>query len=183
MTTTIRTFLLLLVATFLCSAATIQFLGPSTGVNDGTDYVGPYNLLVDGNPVEGFCINFNIQVGPPYTWDGSVENISIFTDPMVSSLLEAEYLSHQFSVSPTSDWPGIHHAIWNLFGANYPDASGWLTDASVNYGTLDLNSFSIIVPNVPGYAQSFIIPPTPEPASGLLMLGGMILVVAGKLRR
>jgi len=164
--------LLILVVAAVAQASTVQFVSAGSGANDGADYVGPYNLLIDGQPVKGTCISYDLRVGPPNTWTATAEPVSDFAPEYQVKLLEAEWLNHQFATS--NDTVGIHHAIWNLFGATYAGTGQWLSEAQQNYRSVDPNSFDLLVPVPANYTQSFLIEhPTPEPATVILLALGI----------
>jgi hypothetical protein len=184
MKTKLLTFTLMTAA--LASASTIQFIGPVTSVNDGADYVGPYAFKVDGIDMTGICINSNINVGPPFTWDATLEPLNFFPQSQQTLLLEADYLALQFAVN--SDWVGLHHAIWDLFGASYPGTSAWIQAAQDHYGQVDPSTFQVLVPNPVSAAQSFIVQVTPTEApevetSFLLLAGLSLIFLSRQLKR
>jgi hypothetical protein len=163
--------LLLLVA--VLPAATVDFIsaGPQ---NNGTDYVGPYSLTVDGIPILGDCISPFQTVAPPYTWQASIIPL-----PLTVPLLEQAWLDEQYAIN--SDWVGIQQAVWDLSGTSYSDSDtlGWETAAAVNYSSVDPSEFYLIVPTDQD-AQTFLIQVTPEP--GTLLLIGCGLFVVGVRR-
>jgi hypothetical protein len=173
------TALLFLLAISL-SASTIQFVNPGSGANNGSVYVGPYNLLEDGTPIQGTCITWDLIVGPPFVWDAQREYLSDFTEPQRTKLLEAEWLTLQFIQG--QDWAPIHQAIWDIFGAGYTDSStlSWERQAQQNYGSVDPYGFYLLVPNPVDFTQSFIVQ-TPEPAT--LGLIGLALIGVGWRKR
>ena len=183
--TVIASAALLLAAT--ANASTVDFLNAGTGVNDGVDYVGPYVLSVDGITTAGTCITFDQRVGPPYEWLAAIETVADFSEPVRTELLEAEWLNTQFAGSP--DTVGIHHGIWDIFGASYADGEPWAALASANYGTVDQNSFDVLAPTQANFTQTFLIPAkkpeeftfTPEPGTSFLLGAG--LVVLARMRR
>lgn len=185
MHTTIRTSLLLLAATILCSAATITFVGTQSTINDGSAVVGPYILTVDGQTVLGVCIDSNLEVGPPYTWSGNIDPISDFSQPRRTTLEEQVWLAEQFAVQPEDDWAQIHHAIWDLTGATYSDAGTWLSLAASNYGMVDVNNWDLIVPNPEDFTQSFLVDAVtvaaPEPGPVYMVAAGLALLVGVRL--
>lgn len=179
-------FAALLLAAPLAFADTIDFTG-TAGVSNGTTYVGPYNLTDDGVAILGTCITFNLEVGPPYEWTADLEGLGSFTDPMKTELIEAEWLNLQFSSS--SDWVGIHQAIWDLFGASFSDSDTlkWVGQAETksNWSTVDTTSFGVLVPQPEDVAQWFLVTDsksTPEP-SLLFLVGGGLLCMLAKVRK
>jgi hypothetical protein len=181
-----RTSLLLLVASILCSATTITFIGPTTNTTDGNAYVGPYTLEVDGQYVQGVCINSNLEVGPPWIWDANIDPFAIFAEPTLQQLEEQAWLDEQFAVQPESNWVPIQHAIWDLTGtANYTDIGTWISQAQSSYGSVNPGNWDLIVPNPQNAAQSFLVDAvvvTPEPNS-FLLIGGALLALGFGIKR
>src|ERR1039457_7066645 len=135
-----KTMLMLFTMSVLAFATpvSVTFLGSSTQANNGSFYVGPYNLTVDGAPVLGTCVNWDLEVGPPYSWEANELPL-----PNTQQFLSAVWLTEQFIGYP--DWVSIHQAIWDEFGASYSDPTtlGWLAQANnpANYGSVDASNF------------------------------------------
>lgn len=167
---------LILAATLLCSASTIQFLGPNTGANNGSVYVGPYDLTFNGIPILGTCVTFDIEITDGETWNATVDTITDFSASNQTLYLEAEYLNQQFNVSP--DWSGIHQAIWDIFETGiYTDSDtlNWLTSAETHYSSVNPISFEVLVPDPVDAAQTFLIA-SPEPFTFILIGSGLLLL-------
>jgi hypothetical protein len=173
-------FALFILAVAACGAATITFVDAPTG------YAGPYRLLEDGRPIWGTCYNFTFHVAPPYVWEAQEYQVTDFSDPEPTNLLEAEWLNTQFAASP--DTVGIHQAIWDLFGSAFTDAGtlAWEQSAQRNYGSIDPATFYMLIPAAATSIQPFLVtradpPPqelSPEPGTWLLC-GGVLLIVVG----
>ena len=170
-----KTLLALLLFAAALPAATVEmgFTGAMTGINDGSYYVGPYNLTIDGVPTTGVCITWDLEVGPPYLWIADLQPVSAFAPAEQTALLEADWLALQFTPSDEAQWVSIHHAIWDLFGASYTDTGTWLALAAADYGSVNPNSFLVAVPT-PDITQSFLIQ-TPEPRLCWIGLGFLVL--------
>ena len=118
-----------------------------------------------------------------------------FNDPIYTDLLEAQWLNQRWGL--TSDWSGVHQAIWDLFDPGKftdDDTLSWLTAAQSNYGSVNPLSFYVLVPEPQfqlneGVAQTFLInghptlSETPEPTTLLLLGTGLIVMgIVGKRR-
>jgi hypothetical protein len=159
-----------------CFAASIQFTGPSTGSNNGSSYVGPYNLLINGLPTEGMCVTYSIEISSGESWTANIDTLSSFSLPDQKLYLEEFYLDTQFNIS--TDWVGIQQAAWDIFNPGTftdPDTNYWLTKAQINYVTVNPNLFLVVVPIPTDAAQTFIIP-SPEPISLFLFGSGLIFI-------
>ena len=166
-----------LLLTSWASADTIQFLGSLTQENNGIYYVGPYNLLDNGVPILGTCITWNLEVGPPYSWQATDYQLVDFSAPVQQELEEAEWLNLQFSTQPLAYWPYVHQAIWDIFGANYSDSFtlSWETEAQENYQAA--GKFSVLIPNEEDLTQSFLVPAAATSEPGSFWIGFMALAL------
>src|SRR5271169_2932585 len=104
--------------------------------NDGSVFVGPYQLQVGGQPVNAPCDDYSDEIWVGESWQA---NQNPLTAAGVSSslfgshanadrlYLEAAYLTSLFGKEPTSDYNDIAYAIWGLFdpaalaSSNYDD--------------------------------------------------------------
>lgn len=179
--------LLFLVAVGMQASVVATFVDGGVGVSNGTALVGPYDLTADGQTIQGVCISFDLEVGPPYVWTADWFSGASFTQPQLGKLEEADWLVLQFGTQPTNAWVGIHQAIWDIFGASFFDADtiSWLAAAEINGGSVDPNSFRVLVPTVPNFTQSFIVQntiakPTPEPAEAALVAIVLLLLIRAR---
>lgn len=178
-----------LIMASVLSAATVVFVNAGSGnsgngLSNGSYYVGPYNLLVDGVPEQGTCISWNLEVGPPFTWQANVVDAFSFADSTV--ILQSEWLNLQFATRP--DWIQIHQAIWDLFGASYSDSATLNLLAAArtpaNFMSVDPASFGVLVPIPSDLTQSFLVPTsTPEPGTAGLLFLGVVGVILGRIKR
>ena len=169
-----RLIILLLLFSAALSASTITFVGPGTGATDGSVYVGPYDLTVDGVPVKATCFTYDLHVGPPYEWQADVMTMGAFAGDELIHLEEAAWLVEQFDTS--TDWAGIHDGIWRIFGTGFTDADslGWMQVAQLNYGTVDPRGWDVIVPVNTDEAQHFLVRVVPEPTTFILLVTGAL---------
>jgi hypothetical protein len=156
-------------------------------------YIGPYTMLINGQTTPALCIDFS---------DESYLNTSFNADvtPVESSDLsntyykngteykEEAYLFSQI-VKPGSDRTDLQEAAWEITSYNIVDASykslygdnTYINAALCNYASMNLSGYEIISDTVQHGEQEFLIDPTPEPGSALL-LGVGLLAGAGAIR-
>ncbi|MGC2529556.1 MAG: PEP-CTERM sorting domain-containing protein [Candidatus Acidiferrum sp.] len=102
---------------------------------------------------------------------------------------EAAWLVTQFS-SHSGDYVSLQYALWDLMtpgaeSTSFANADGttvaqWLALAAANYGQIDSSNFMIVTNTgtlaYTGQVQEFIVQ-TPEPATGVLLLFGLVAMV------
>ncbi len=180
----------------------------STMVN--SVYVGPYTAMELGTgalPAQSgpltdiYCVDYfgHASIGEPFhAWvtplSSSAADLDASTNGGSSKLQQymmAAWLTEQFQtvqplgMDPLNYWD-IHATIWNLLDAAAPDPSSnyWYNLAAANYTTIDPHAFSVVHSFDPRSYQEFMIAtPVPEPVSSTLLLGGLLGVGAGWLRR
>jgi len=192
-----------LTTAFSAEAETISvtFLGADTGVNNGTDFVLPYQLLVGGITTDATCYDILDIVSPGQTWTANVWTTpEAITEGQFSGSPNAAigydeiaFLSQQTTSSP-QDQIDLQEDIWNVFGGNtFPVTSGMqsyldlLTTSA--YANFDFNSVAFLedADQSAGRAQAFVVSsssagglstpdPTPEPGTMTLLAGGLLLV-------
>ncbi len=151
-------------------------------VDDGSDYVGPYTLSLDGRDLAVLCVDFadDVQVGDQ--WDayvsplkGSLANTYHPENPVE---YEEEAYLYTLIVQPGADRVDLQHAAWSITDPDYlPDtaAERWVLQAQRDYQTTDFAKFVVIskAPEQTGpRSQEFItIAPAVEPPCINLMAG------------
>jgi hypothetical protein len=178
------------------------------GANDGHYYVSPYTGTMNRQAVVLFCDDILNNIGFGQQWQANVTNLgtavstnnfsntryggvagsSVFDNPVVA-YSEAAWLTTQFA-SNQSDFVSLQYALWDIMNpgsepATYGNVQYWLDGAAKNYGSIDLNSFSIVTNtgklHLTGQVQEFIVQ-TPEP-SALVLLGFGLLGLAFLVNR
>ena len=167
-------------------------------------WIGPYvlNDVTTGTTVDATCIDDSIMnppnsQNPNDTWNADLVAPVSYGLVSLKQLQEAEYLNLQFSGSLTTQQTlDLHEAIWDIIAFPTLQVNGSLLSESVtfddpaivtnldsafaNYGSVNSNSFSVLVANPGGSAQDFLVneaSPSPEPltlafvGAGLLALG------------
>jgi hypothetical protein len=187
---------------------TMVFTGVN-GANDGQYYVSPYYGTMNGQTVTLFCDDIINDVNFQQKWNANVTNLATavntnnFSQTRYGSVLgsavlgnpalayeEAAWLTTNFASNP-GDLVNLQYALWDIMnpgarGNGNLDVQNWLTMASLNYGTINLNNFEIVTNCGPlaltGQVQEFIVP-TPEPGTLALVICGMLAVCVGLMRR
>jgi len=178
--------------------------GANNGVYYVSPYTGKLNYgTSNAQTVVLFCDDINNEVSTNEVWNANVTSLASgnFSNTrygngsvnrnlrgMSPQILyeEAAWLVTQFS-SHSGDYVSLQYALWDLMtpGAeptNFANADGtsvaqWLALAGANYGQINPASF-VIVTNTgtlayTGQVQEFIVE-TPEPATGVLLLFGVV---------
>ena len=177
----------------------VTFIGVPTGVNDGADYVLPYQLNVNGVLTNATCYDIfdNVVDGQSWTANALTLNQAAATGQFgggagsLSGYKEVGFLSLQTTNSPQNQ-VDLQHDIWNVFGSGtYAVTTGMqhYLDllATPAYANFDFGKVLFLEDaNRTGRAQAFVVdPPTasPEPGTIVLMGAGALLIGIGSIRR
>jgi len=153
-------------------------------LSDGHYYVGPYDLLINGQTVAALCIDFADRTNIGQSWTAYLSNvggdISHTYHPTFDVKYQEEAYLYSLITQPGADRKDIQHAAWAITGGYWAnsDAQYYVDLAAANYDTLDLAGYQIVSGiNWDNHEQEFLIytppcPTAPEPASlGLFGLG------------
>ena len=114
------------------STVSVTFLGADTGVNNGTDFVLPYQLSIDGVTTDATCYDILDGVSLGQTWTANVW-------PTPEAILEGQFSGEpnaatgydevaflsQEATNSAQDQIDLQEDIWNVFGGNqFPVTSG-----------------------------------------------------------
>ena len=182
------------------NTVSVTFLGTDTGVNNGTDFVLPYQLSIDGITTDATCYDIFDDVNPGQTWIANV-----WTTPQ--AILEGQFsgepnasvgydeiafLSQQATHS-AQDQIDLQEDIWNVFGGSqYPVTAGMQSYLDLlntaAYANFNFSSVEFLedADQGNGRAQAFVVSssspgleigaPTPEPGTMALLGGGLLLL-------
>jgi hypothetical protein len=177
----------------------VTFISAPTGVNDGTDYVMPYQLNINGVLTNATCYDMfdNVTGGQSWTANALTLNqaaasgqFSGGADPF-TGYKEVGFLSLQTTNSPQNQID-LQHDIWNVFASgtfavttgmqHYLDLLATPAYTNFDFGkVLFLEDVSRT-----GRAQAFVVDPpiaSPEPGTIVLMGAGALLIGIGTIRR
>lgn len=161
-------------------------------LSDGHYYVGPYDLLINGQTVAALCIDVADQTGIGETWTAYLSpvggDISHTYHPTFGVRYEEEAYLYSLITQPGSDRIHIQHAAWNITNSSYTIGSTsqyYKNLAAANYSMMNFTGYYIVSGiDSHNHEQEFLIHlPTsaPEPASYALF--GLGLVGALTARR
>src|SRR5665213_343830 len=115
---------LLFVSAAFASGDVIVFKGTPTGVNDGVDYVLPYQLTINGTPQRVDCFDIMDSVQVNDTWNADLLTVGqaavsgFFSDSdQVAKYERIAWLSSR-SYGPSDQQIGLQYAIWSVFGTS-----------------------------------------------------------------
>ncbi len=160
---------------------------------DGTHYVGPYTLEINGREMPVLCIDLQDESFLGEQWDADLTPIEADLGGTYhpDGLLAYEQEAYLYSLitQPGADRIDIQHAAWAITDEQYPAgpaASRWITEAREKASTLDLSQYEIIsaVDRQEESRPQEFITAVPEASllnlfAGLLAIG---LAVLGKKR-
>lgn len=199
---------LFLLASFVAPTSAqqdVEMLGVGDRVVVNGYYVGHYTLGVPGSPtLDVFCIDFLNAVRVGDQWTAAFSSLSgsladtRHGDAALPLYQRSAWLVTQFATHAQSEWGAIHAAIWYTMAPN-PEAvtairqsnwgnwqrgsttvQQWLTMADHNYGTVNLENFTVITDVagaglVTGGKQEYIT--VSEPWMLLLLATGMLALL------
>ena len=177
----------------------VTFISAPTGVNDGVDYVMPYQLKVNGILTDATCYDMfdNVTGGQSWTANALTLNQAAASGQFsggadaLTGYKEVGFLALQATNSPQNQID-LQHDIWNVFASgtfavttgmqHYLDLLATPDYANFDFGrVLFLEDVSRT-----GRAQAFVVDPStasPEPGTIVLMGAGALLIGIGTIRR
>ncbi len=199
-----RLLLTLLLTLAFVSAKADTFTATDFPVfNDGTEYVGPLHVSLNGGPVFlAQCIDISHTIGIPSSYEVNVFNLGgdltgmrYFTGNNLQSFEEAAFLFTlgRDSAQDTLTQSLIQRAIWGLFPhasgqdayLNDPGALAFLAIAAAGIQSAEfqahLSDYNFYSPT--GEGGQLFISQVPEPSTYAMAAVGLIALVGFKLRR
>jgi hypothetical protein len=179
-------FSFLLAAGLLCASpitTTVKLVDAGhPALSDGHYYVGPYDLLINGQTVAALCIDFSDDTNLGTSWTAYLSDVGGDISRTYHPSFDVKYQQEAYLFSliteAGADRKDIQHAAWAITGGYTANAAAqhYINLAAANYSTLDLAGYEIVSGiNRWNHEQEFLIhvdPVAPEPASfALLGLG------------
>ena len=183
-------FAFLLAAGLLCASpitTTVKLVDAGhPPLSDGHYYVGPYDLLINGQTVAALCIDFSDRTDTGTSWTAYLSNVGGDISHTYHPTYDVKYkeVAYLYSLitEPSADRIHIQHAAWAIMGgytvSPYGTSHDFIELAEDNYSSLDFTGYQIVAGiNWWNHEQEFLIytppcPTAPEPASlGLFGLG------------
>ncbi len=160
-------------------------------VDDGSYYVGPYTVSMNGQNYAALCVDFLHQSSVGDSWTAYVNTSSDYSKVyrLDNPLLYAEeaYL-YNLITKPNADRIDIQHAAWNITDPNYhinSAAQAFVQQAQANFASVNMAGFQVLSAKDCNEQEFLVWNPScaaPEPGS-FAMLGGGLLVGIGFIRR
>ena len=191
-------FTLLFAGSVLFAAPVTQVTLVNAGsplVSDGSYYVGPYTLQVNGQNTPVMCVDFldDSRVGDKWSANISTVGGDISKTYHPADTVQYEEEAYLFSqiIKPNADRLDIQHAAWNITDSAYSidsAAQSWVNQAMQNYQNVSFQNYELIsdVYQGSGREQEFLtMVASPEPAPAFLLSGcfGIALMIFGASKK
>ncbi len=175
------------------SPVTVHLVDTGNGVSDGTFFVGPYDITINGSSYKAMCYDIADDETVGDTWTANKLSITDVTggggqfSPMSNSSFKYQEVAYLASFSPSTAAAQIdlQHAVWSLFApAAVTITAGvqsWLTNATAHAASYDSSHVSFL--EAPNHQAVIVTSPEPSAASLLLIGAGLWLVSRFILRR
>ncbi len=160
-------------------------------VDDGSYYVGPYTISMNGQNYAALCVDFLHQSSVGNSWTAYVNTISDYSKVYRSDnpllYVEEAYL-YNLITKPNADRIDIQHAAWNITDSKYQinsAAAAFVQQAQANFAGVNMAGFEVLSAKDCNEQEFLVWNPScaaPEPGS-FAMLGGGLLVGIGLIRR
>lgn len=189
----------ILFASAVCFGSTVTLTSIGDGLNDGTFYVSPFVIDIDGTAFQAMCYDLADLTGVGTTWQANIINLGAgdVSGTYFADLLkyQEEAWLYQFLLG---DRINVQHAAWRIFNPSAPQtyaSLAWEQNAALaatsGFPGLDLSTFYLveeIQDKTVGRQQGFIIQGgipvhTPEPATLGFIGAGLIGLALIRKRR
>jgi hypothetical protein len=195
------TFLLASVLTLagpITGPTAVTLVNAGDGLNDGSYYIGPYTLAIDGKNYGVMCVDFKDESYIGASWTANLTDLDS-TDfsktylgngqNTVNVYAEEAYLfSMLLAAHDPTQRIDIQHAAWYLTDPAYGLSSGAQTELTIAENNYDSKAFQATLADFEivsdfnsglGRQQEFIVDvATPEPYSVAMMGAGLLLITA-----
>lgn len=183
------------VMTLAASAAQVTLTGVE-GANNGTDYVAPYYLTIDGVPYDATCYDFFDSVNLNQTWTADELSLTQAVaygkfggqPGSLAGYQEVAVLSTLNTNGSAQQQVDLQQDIWNVFDpgtfAVTPGMAAFLVEEQSVSPGFDFDSVTFIESD-PAGVQDFVVDMSsaPEPASMFMLVSGLLITAGGFRRR
>ena len=190
----------------LLSAGTVNVTLLDAGnpqVSDGTDFVSPYTLSVNGTNYAALCVDSQDWSTVKASWSANLTAVgssSLATTRNPGEQTEYEEAAYLYTLITQSgaDRIDIQHAAWDIMNNSITSStslaglklfsgdSSYINQATANYNKsgLNFNNFDLVTSvNCPPQQEFLICSNAPEPASFALLGIGFLMVGATRAWR
>ncbi len=169
------------------SPVTIHMIDTGAGLSDGTFFVGPYDITIDGNPYKALCYDVLDESNVGDVW--SAQSLSL-TNVMTGggqfsvqpgSAFKYQEVGYLASLNPSSSASQIdlQHALWSLFAPGAVTITAgvqWYLDNASSHAASYTGHATYL--EAPGHQALVVF--SPEPATVWFGLIGFGLLLIGR---
>lgn len=169
------------------SPVTIHMIDTGSGLTDGTFFVGPYDITINGTPYKALCYDVFDESNVGDVW--TAESLSLATvtggggefSGLAGASFKYQEIGYLASLAPAAPASQIdlQHAVWSLFAPGAisitPNVQAWLNLASAHAG-----SYSGPATFLESVGHQALVVFSPEPSTATFGIIGLALLLIGR---